>query len=233
MAGLAGRAVQAVPAAVTYDPLTLSPLFWFDAADSASVTLNGSTVSQWNDKSGNGYHLTQGTAGSQPTYTSAGQNGRNIITFDGTSDTLSRSTTPTVTQPFSVWIAMKWNALTAEQRLMMCGSNLQIYLAPTFTMYAGSNAAVSGGDSTSVPIVYGLVFNGSSSVARRNGSVISSSLAVGASSGSGLRVGSHDNLAANTFASMSVYEIIGKSGTFSAGDITALEAYLKAKWGTP
>ena len=45
--------------------------FWSDANDETSMTLNnqlgGQTVSQWNDKSGNTRHLTQGTATQQPT----------------------------------------------------------------------------------------------------------------------------------------------------------------------
>jgi hypothetical protein len=45
---------------------------WLDAEDSASITLNGSTVSQWNDKSGNGRNVSQATAASQPTYSATG-----------------------------------------------------------------------------------------------------------------------------------------------------------------
>ena len=41
---------------------------WYDAADASSITLNGSTVSKWNDKSGNANHLVQGTTSAQPTY---------------------------------------------------------------------------------------------------------------------------------------------------------------------
>jgi hypothetical protein len=41
---------------------------WLDAEDAASITLNGSTVSQWSDKSGNNRHATQPTAANQPTY---------------------------------------------------------------------------------------------------------------------------------------------------------------------
>jgi type IV pilus assembly protein PilA len=45
--------------------------FWADANDETSMTLNNQataqTISQWNDKSGNIRHLTQGTAGQQPT----------------------------------------------------------------------------------------------------------------------------------------------------------------------
>jgi hypothetical protein len=41
---------------------------WFDAADAGTITLNGSTVAQWDDKSGNSKHAVQATAASQPTY---------------------------------------------------------------------------------------------------------------------------------------------------------------------
>jgi hypothetical protein len=41
---------------------------WLDAADSTSMTVSGSTVSQWNDKSGNGYNVTQSDAGSRPRF---------------------------------------------------------------------------------------------------------------------------------------------------------------------
>lgn len=54
---------------------------WLDASDASTITLNGSTVSQWDDKSGNNRHATQATASNQPTYTTAGLNGKNVLTF--------------------------------------------------------------------------------------------------------------------------------------------------------
>ena len=36
----------------------MNPLLWLDAADADSFTLSGSSVSQWNDKSGNDRHAT-------------------------------------------------------------------------------------------------------------------------------------------------------------------------------
>lgn len=54
---------------------------WLDASDSGTITLNGSNVSQWDDKSANSYNYTQATATNQPTYTTAGQNGLNCLTF--------------------------------------------------------------------------------------------------------------------------------------------------------
>ena len=66
---------------------------WLDGSVSSSVTLNGATVSQWNDQSGNGRHATQGTQASQPTFTSGARNGRSALTFGG-SQTMSVSAFP-------------------------------------------------------------------------------------------------------------------------------------------
>lgn len=63
---------------------------WLDAADASTITLNGSTVSQWNDKSGRGFDLTQPTAANQPTYSATGLNSLPTVSSDG-SDSLSRS----------------------------------------------------------------------------------------------------------------------------------------------
>ena len=60
---------------------------WLDASDASTITLNGSTVSQWDDKSGNNRHATQATASNQPTYTTAGLNGKNVLTFSNAGST--------------------------------------------------------------------------------------------------------------------------------------------------
>ena len=56
-----------------WSPKALSPLAWFRS--DLGVTLNGSTVSAWADQTGNGKHVTQATAGNQPTYSLAGGRG--------------------------------------------------------------------------------------------------------------------------------------------------------------
>jgi len=75
------------PRFTQWTPALITTALWLDAADASTVTTVSGAVSQWNDKSGNARHATQATAGSRPTYTSAGLNGRNILTFDG-GDTL-------------------------------------------------------------------------------------------------------------------------------------------------
>lgn len=66
-----------------FDPRTVAGLeAWWDAADSASVTLDSGRVSQLNDKSGKGRHAANTTSGStQPTYETAARNGRNVARF--------------------------------------------------------------------------------------------------------------------------------------------------------
>lgn len=59
---------------------------WWDAADSATVTLDAGRVSQLNDKSGLGRHAANTTSGStQPDYITAGQNGLNVVRFTAAS----------------------------------------------------------------------------------------------------------------------------------------------------
>jgi hypothetical protein len=55
---------------------------WLDASDSATITITGSGVSTWADKSGNGNNATQSTDGSRPPVASAVQNGKDAIDFE-------------------------------------------------------------------------------------------------------------------------------------------------------
>lgn len=63
--------------------LPTTPAQWFDAADLSTITLNGSTVSQWRDKSGNNRHASQATPAAQPIFTESGLNGLPVVTFGG------------------------------------------------------------------------------------------------------------------------------------------------------
>jgi hypothetical protein len=62
---------------------------WLDASDADTITLNGTTVSQWSDKSGNDQHVVQDTASAQPLYLPTGFNSRPTLYFDQTNDEMS------------------------------------------------------------------------------------------------------------------------------------------------
>ena len=65
---------------------------WLDADDASTITLNGSTVSQWDDKSGNNFNFANATASGQPAYLATGLNGKPSLRTDG-ADTLFSGTT--------------------------------------------------------------------------------------------------------------------------------------------
>ena len=69
---------------ISVSPLDLAGLqLWLDATDSSTVTV-ATGVSQWDDKSGNNYNATQGTATEQPAYTTGVQ-----VTLDGVNDNMN------------------------------------------------------------------------------------------------------------------------------------------------
>jgi hypothetical protein len=86
--------------------LSSSLALWLDASDSGTITLNGSTVSQWSDKSGNGKHAVQATSNKQPAYNSSLLNNLGGLVYDGSDDCLQ---VPSLgLRPFiSVFIVLK------------------------------------------------------------------------------------------------------------------------------
>jgi hypothetical protein len=94
------RASNLLPLSGFRDPLSVAGLVaWYDLSDSSllatsntgtGAVTSGSTVGYAADKSGNGWHLTQGTANNRPTWNGTA-NGRTVLTFDGANDVLSSS----------------------------------------------------------------------------------------------------------------------------------------------
>jgi len=64
-----------------FNPLDVSPVGWWDATDSDTITDSGGNVSQWDDKSGNNYDVTQGSGSDQPITGTRNINGLNILDF--------------------------------------------------------------------------------------------------------------------------------------------------------
>jgi hypothetical protein len=72
-----------------WSPEWLRPAAWYDASDASTVLTNGTSVTNWMDKSGNGRHLTQTSVTNQPETGIVTMGGRNTISFDGTNDYLN------------------------------------------------------------------------------------------------------------------------------------------------
>jgi hypothetical protein len=91
--------VGVVASSHLFSPLDLSPALWLDAADTSTITASGSPlkVSQWNDKSGNGRHVSQSSGGAQPQTGVHTLNSRNVVTFPEETG-MTRSTPWTLTE---------------------------------------------------------------------------------------------------------------------------------------
>ena len=83
-----------------FDPRSLNPALWLDGADASTMfdaTTGGSlvapdgSIARWEDKSGNARHATQGTVLNRPQRKTAIQNGRDIVRFDGSNDSLAHA----------------------------------------------------------------------------------------------------------------------------------------------
>jgi len=120
---------------------------WFDAADTATITVSGSAVSQWNDKSANAYNLTQGTAANRPLSGTRTINSKNVIDFDGTNDFLIAST------------ASNWTFLNNST-----GSSSFIVLFSDTTSNTGFIASTAGGSSGNIGLDW--IRNGSDDLVR-------------------------------------------------------------------
>jgi len=73
-----------------WNPLLVSPVAWYDASDASTITFGtGNNVAQWDDKSGNEYHMSQGSSSKQPEWGKEGIqiNGMNVIHY---ADTLAQ-----------------------------------------------------------------------------------------------------------------------------------------------
>lgn len=100
-----------------WTPAEITTELWFDASDNSSITLNGSTVSQWNDKSGNDRHVVQNTGNNQPLVISSGLDGKNVLQFDGANDFLRHTpSTPFALNSVSIFAIFKVNGSTTYIR---------------------------------------------------------------------------------------------------------------------
>jgi hypothetical protein len=94
------------PVTAFVNPASISNLYlWLDAADTSTFTYSsGSVVSQWNDKSANGYNATQATVAKQPSRGTT----PNRVTFDGSNDVLITSASFNG-DAFTIFEVVKWN----------------------------------------------------------------------------------------------------------------------------
>ena len=222
----------------SWTPASLSNLHsWFDFSDATTITKDGSNrVSQVNDKSGNGNHLTQGTAGSQPLYVANDTEiGHGVLDTSG-----SRSMLDTFTaysnQP-TIASAMKYPEQGATDRRRMFWntddfSNRAMYEwqgnTDVIGVYGGNSVTFTDSslrDKWATTIVQ----YGSSGKVHVNG-VQKVTGNMGTQKPDSFRLGC-DSDGTNYFVDTRFGEVIILDGVITDADRTNLQTYLDTKWG--
>lgn len=226
----------------SFNPASISGLqLWLDADDSETITLNGSTVSQWDDKSGNGYHCVQGTASNQPTYVTAAQNGKNVVRLDGGNDYMQNSTNTIVggSNARTVFVACKNTDASGITYPFGLGTRANVGSGQIFFISSEVAVRVSFGNiiwSTSLYSSAGIITiqtNGTN-VTQLLGWLNGSSLSVSSSTSAtlntqvGYMIG--DSIGSSTWYG-DVMEIIVYDSELSTANRESVESYLSTKWG--
>jgi hypothetical protein len=216
----------------TWNPTFIETALWLDAADASTVTLNGSTVSQWNDKSGNGRHLAQATATDQPAYISSGLNGKNVIRLDA-GDSLSNevvnlpvgSSARTMYAVYTPRLRAGVNDILAQGVLLQQGRwfRLEFRSSPPGDPYfAGYIQDLT--DSTAPTLttkIGGITYDGTTGTLYRDGSQIAQSTLALNTDGNRLFIRMIGDIAEAVFVSQSL----------TVTERQKLEGYLAHKWG--
>ena len=216
---------------------------WLDS--DLGITLNGSNVSAWADQSGNGNHVTQGTAGSQPAYTTNAVNGHAELNFDGADDRLSGPAISAVLSAaaWTVWIVALTDAIGTNSATPYLNDGLMsdagqfwgLHLrndTPTARIYNFDGTADS--DSTTYAIgAYSILR------ARQNGTTIFVKNGAAAES-AGVASGALTNLTnalviggptAGVSFDGKIANVIATNAVTSAAQHTAIDAYLALRYG--
>ena len=214
----------------------------FDATSGGSLVAADGGVARWEDKSGNGRHVTQGTAGNRPARKTSQQNGFDALLFDGVNDVLSFSNAITIPASYTAFQVFRRQNSGISSGLLGASTGTVGYAFFWYSdnlVYERSN---SGGDgytlhgTANTSTGYFVVVttrNGTTSVAtRRNGSAIATvTSGANVTNGANLTWAGIGRLDSVTFHQGNACEIIVYNSALSDANRAAVENYLISKWG--
>lgn len=219
-----------------FDPLSLSPLQWYDASDAATFTFGtGSKVAQWNDKSGNAYHMVQGTAALQPDRSST-INSLASVRFSSATSTRLTTATSLAYKPVTICSVILPSSGAFQNIIGTATNGFASRVTPSLNlemlkMGIASIGSSSGTVSSTVANLasftydavgaYAFYINGAASGSGTNNQTIDTQV-------SSIGIGP-----AAEFFNGDIGELLVYPSVLSAGNLTNVHNYLKGRWGTP
>lgn len=224
---------------------------WLDASDASTFTYSsGTRVSQWNDKSANGYHFTQSNTTYQPDRVSS-QNGLSAVKMKVTSQIyyMSNSSFNYASSAFTVLAVARYNLGNYSALLSRNStSGLQIgagstpggggrYLAISRIGQATDDSSLSVAFNETAQVTYKSAGISSGSVTvqiYKNGTAASGTETLSSlGSGDQTNIGASTNGGGDNFGDDGfICEILVYPSQLSDTDRALVENYLRAKWGT-
>ena len=218
-----------------FDPRTIPGCaLWLDAADSNTITLSGSSVTAWNDKSGNGWNATQTVSGNRPTYNAS----QGTVSFTGSSSSflnLPDGTFPSGNGAYSILAAvtpvsgyhMFGSGIGAQNQALFGGWNL-----PTGLFDAWFNVDFGASYSQSITnqsTLVGFFYTQSLRYLMTNGVVIGSQASSNRNSSS-LNNSIGGFLPQNLYSTFFLREFFVYSRALTVSEYQQIEGYLAWKW---
>ena len=226
---LSDTALPALTRLPLWTPSQISTALWLDAADASTIVLNGSTVSQWNDKSGNDFHLSQATAADQPAYEATGFNGLPTVNWAAINHALRTSMSLPATD-LNLFCAADSNSLTQSTYILDIETARRVFTT-SGQIFSGSWNPATSSITGAGQRIYGFTTGPTNQIIYENGTAKSTLAPIPAGVVSGI-VALGNRFGANSFGmNGKMSEFVFVSGTLSTTDRQKLEGYLAWKWG--
>lgn len=217
-----------------WTPAEIATVLWLDAADEATIVLNGSTVSEWKDKSGAARNVSQPTASAQPTYKAAGRNGLSVVSFPVSGKFFQQLSIPNTANNMSVFDVIKYASLGVYHNIFEIGNDVKpmvwIDINNRFELNTGHALAVSGYADTYLIAQYSIKTTTPQTAFRANGGTLVTSRSVTVPSWGNPASFYLFNRAGNQTFRGEIAERIWIDGAVSDEIRQKIEGYLAHKW---
>lgn len=230
-------AMQTRGGAAAWTPASIAGLkLWLDASQITGLN-DGDAVATWSDLSGNGNSVAQGTASKRPTYQTAEINGLPVVRTDGVDDLIFCTSSIVVAQPLTLFVVARENASSSYLLDGGPSGSDRVALADyvtdgNFGMFAGSST-VTATQTKPIPLtLWRAVIDGANSSLFKNSvSFVTGNPGTQALS-AGITLGARFDPLGAFYGNYDFCEVLVYDTALSAGNLSLVETYLRAKWGT-
>jgi hypothetical protein len=230
------RLITHRPAAATFLPSDLANLQMWYKADALALT-DGAMVASWTDSSGNSRHATQAADAKKPLYKTAIQNGKPVVRFDATDDTLAITAT-IASGSWSIYAVHSGPGTAVNGRYILDTQSGRLIVAvrtangvsdTTIGWYDGGWKTVAAG-TTGFQINSWILTSGGNGEIFRNGTSLGTAAYSAKGIGGAIALGTRYD-GTGPFFGADMGEVIFYNAAHNATQRGQVQSYLSTRWG--